>query len=200
MSKSASDRALALAGVFQAASMVHSIAHRGICDAPARQASIDSLFRFDAEKTIEVYGDISGIRYGLRQLCQNIAHPSEPSPALRYTLTLLKLAKQASRSDMLSTIGNELQSLKTESDDSERLRGLSDLYAKTISQMQPRVIVTGDPALLKDNANTTLIRALLLAGIRSAILWQQSGGTRTYLVFSRKRIVFEAEKLLNHAE
>jgi high frequency lysogenization protein len=36
----------------------------------------------------------------------------------------------------------------------------------------------------------------LLAGIRSAVLWRQLGGTRFQLLFSRKRIVSDAEELL----
>jgi high frequency lysogenization protein len=36
----------------------------------------------------------------------------------------------------------------------------------------------------------------LLAGIRSAVLWRQLGGTRLQLLFSRKSIVSDAEELL----
>ena len=46
------------------------------------------------------------------------------------------------------------------------------------------------------------IRSLLLAGIRSAILWQQMGGKRWHFLFARKSIVrtiiaMEKEKTLH---
>ncbi len=40
------------------------------------------------------------------------------------------------------------------------------------------------------------IRALLLAGIRSSVLWRQMGGSRLQFIFSRQKIKKTAEKLL----
>jgi len=41
------------------------------------------------------------------------------------------------------------------------------------------------------------IRALLLAGIRSAMLWRQCGGSRWRFIFFRRKIQREAEFLLS---
>jgi len=41
------------------------------------------------------------------------------------------------------------------------------------------------------------IRACLLAGIRSAILWRQVGGTKWQLLFFRRRIFDTAQHLYN---
>jgi high frequency lysogenization protein len=40
------------------------------------------------------------------------------------------------------------------------------------------------------------VRTLLLAGLRSAVLWRQLGGGRFDLMFGRKKIMREAEALL----
>ncbi|HSR54696.1 MAG TPA: DUF489 family protein, partial [Alphaproteobacteria bacterium] len=40
-------------------------------------------------------------------------------------------------------------------------------------------------------------RALLLAGIRAAVLWRQVDGSRLRLLFGRKRIVREAQMALS---
>lgn len=207
MSKTAVDKTIALAGLFQAAALVSSLAVRGRCDAEAKQASLDSLFNFDAEQTVDVFGGLNGIRYGLRQLCEHIGSGAESTATLRYALTLMKLAKTAERSGLLDAIANDLQPLAPQWQNAKTdpeaatpvVNQLSSSYAKIISPLQPRVIVNGDPQHLQNEHITTLIRALLLAGIRSAILWNQSGGTRWYLITSRKRMVFEAEKLLNTA-
>jgi high frequency lysogenization protein len=41
------------------------------------------------------------------------------------------------------------------------------------------------------------VRAALLAGIRSAVLWQQVGGGRLQLMFSRQRLLSEAKTILS---
>ena len=40
------------------------------------------------------------------------------------------------------------------------------------------------------------VRATLLAGIRSAVLWRQSGGNRWQLIFGRRKIIEQAGRLL----
>ncbi|WP_243260442.1 DUF489 family protein, partial [Pseudomonas aeruginosa] len=46
------------------------------------------------------------------------------------------------------------------------------------------------------SSNAARIRALLLAGIRSARLWRQLGGSRWQMVFSRRRLLNELYPLL----
>jgi high frequency lysogenization protein len=49
-------------------------------------------------------------------------------------------------------------------------------------------MVNGDPDYLAKPEIANKIRALLLAGIRSAILWKQCGGSRWKFLFYRKKI------------
>ena len=49
---------------------------------------------------------------------------------------------------------------------------------------------------LQNPRNAERIRALLLAGIRSATLWRQLGGNRWQLFFSRRKILKDAYALL----
>ncbi len=58
----------------------------------------------------------------------------------------------------------------------------------------------GEPALLKNAEVANRIRALLLAGIRAAVLWRQVGGSRLKLLFGRKRIVQGARMALSMVE
>jgi high frequency lysogenization protein len=73
---------------------------------------------------------------------------------------------------------------------------LADIYSETISTMQPRIMVHGDPMRLQDRDNVNSIRSLLLAGIRSATLWHQCDGTRFKILLSRNRIISSATELL----
>ena len=73
---------------------------------------------------------------------------------------------------------------------------ISGLYSETISHIAPRIVVNGKPQYLKNERTTDWIRTLLLAGLRSAMLWNQLGGGRFELMFGRKKIMQEAESLL----
>jgi high frequency lysogenization protein len=56
--------------------------------------------------------------------------------------------------------------------------------------------VHGDMRFLQQPSNAAKIRALLLAGIRSARLWRQLGGHRWQLVFSRGKLLKELYQLM----
>jgi high frequency lysogenization protein len=72
---------------------------------------------------------------------------------------------------------------------------LAKLYQDTISTLSYRVQVQGKVDFLKDEKVANRIRALLLAGIRSAVLWYQLGGRRWRLVVYRRRIQHTAANL-----
>jgi high frequency lysogenization protein len=57
-------------------------------------------------------------------------------------------------------------------------------------------MVAGEQRHLSDPENADRIRAVLLAGIRSAVLWRQCGGVRWKLLFHRGRLQQEARRLL----
>jgi high frequency lysogenization protein len=73
---------------------------------------------------------------------------------------------------------------------------ISLLYTDTISTLSPRIVVNGKPQYLKTERTVDWVRTLLLAGLRSAVLWRQLGGGRFDLMFGRKKIMREAEALL----
>jgi high frequency lysogenization protein len=76
------------------------------------------------------------------------------------------------------------------------IASLADIYSETISTLRPRVMVNGEHNHLANSDNANKIRALLLAAMRSAVLWHQNGGSRWQVMFNRKSFVQEAEKIL----
>ena len=73
---------------------------------------------------------------------------------------------------------------------------LAELYTQTISTLTPRIMVNGEHGHLSNPAIAAKVRAALFAGIRSAFLWHQLGGSRWQLLFSRKKIAGEAATIL----
>ena len=81
-------------------------------------------------------------------------------------------------------------------DSNTLLNSFASIYSDIISPLGARIQVAGEPAILKQESNQHKIRALLLAGIRSAVLWRQVGGKRRNILFSRTKILAQAEQLL----
>jgi high frequency lysogenization protein len=57
-------------------------------------------------------------------------------------------------------------------------------------------MVNGEHGHLSNPLIAARVRAALFAGIRSAFLWHQLGGSRWQLLFSRKKIANEAAGIL----
>jgi high frequency lysogenization protein len=198
------NQTIALAGVFQAASLVDQISTVGKINQPAFDCSFDSLFAFEAPTTIEVYGDLASIQSGLKTLEMYLSGEGDkPTKAMTYyILTLLKIAKKLKKNDnMSSKILERLQAIDIQSKTYEFGRSnvtskVAELYQETISTVSPRVIVKGEQSYLSNTDTASKIRTLLLAGIRSAILWNQIGGSQWRLLFTRAGYVRSAKKLI----
>jgi len=200
--KTVRNRVIALAGVFQAASQVSAIAHTGQFDREAADASLQSLFTIDTKTVEEAYPSLASLTPGLELVRTQLNRPQDPE-ITRYVICLLHHARVLmKRASLASRVGDGLR--KTE----DRLQhfplnhpnivaGLADTYAETISTISPRIMVKGDPRFLSRQEIANQVRALLLAGLRSAVLWQQCGGNRLALLFGRQGLIDAAAQLLS---
>ncbi|MFE8071618.1 high frequency lysogenization protein HflD [Marinobacteraceae bacterium S3BR75-40.1] len=203
MSYSIEEQTVALAGVFQAATLVHQIAHTGTCPASAMEATVHSLFVTDPGNTLDVFGDLYGVKLGLKNMAQVLAKQSGQKDVeiLRYGLNLIHLeSRLKNRPDMLDVLSSRIDQARRGVDHFGTLHpnvlsNLASIYLDTISTFRLRIQVTGDPAYLRVDENAVKIRALLLSGIRAAVLWRQVGGRRWHLIFRRKRVIQTAENL-----
>jgi high frequency lysogenization protein len=78
----------------------------------------------------------------------------------------------------------------------EVLSALGALYADTISHLRPRVMVQGNPHYLGQPGVVAEIRAILLAAVRSAVLWRQLGGSYWDFLFARRAMADAASEWL----
>lgn len=200
-------RTLALAGVFQAARLVQQLAHQGRSDTAALVASINSVLELDAPTTEAVYGGTGGVLLGLELLRDKLRGHTEPSDVelARYVVNVLQLERKLAHDPaMLMTIRNGLESVRAFVNDNDSDVGadatakLAELYRKTLSMVEPRIMVSGAQGHLANPATTDKVRAVLLAAIRSAFLWRQLGGKRWHLVLAKNSIVRDAMHLLEH--
>lgn len=201
------ERTLALAGLFQAVRLVQDVARKGALDAIAFESSIKSVLKTDAATTEEVYGSVPmDLRLGLQTLFvlfQGNRKRVEDVETMRYMISLMVLEKKLlANRKALEKISIGLERVQHQAEHfsvthSNVISQLADLYANTVSMIGPRIMISGDAANLQNPDNAARIRALLLAGIRSAVLWRQKGGRRWQIVLSRKKFVDMAGKILS---
>jgi high frequency lysogenization protein len=199
------EHAMALGGLFQAVSLVQQVAREGNADSEPFESSIASVLCVDTDSTGAVYGGDTQLRRGLQVLCRQLGKDKsrQDTELMRYAVSLMFLERQLVRSTKL--MDRLRQGIDTAIAQSEHFPGthenvlarLADTYASTVSQLRPRIMVQGKPEYLNTPANANRIRALLLAGMRSAVLWRQLGGNRLRLLWTRKSIVRCAEGLLD---
>lgn len=186
-----SDRVLALAGLVQSLAQVRRIAEHGQSDPAAAKAVLDSVFRIDAPSVEAVYGRGAALGPGLRLMRDYFGRQSRDEALLRLVLSVLQLERRFSgEHGMARAVGDGItRTAQHAGDDSTHpdvLNALGGLYAETLSQLRPKVMVQGNPHYLAQPAVVAEIRALLLSAVRSAVLWRQLGGSYWDFMLSRK--------------
>ncbi len=197
MKHSNQDQAAALAGVFQAATLVDQLARTGQWSEETLTPSIHSIFVTSPNNVAEVYDGFYRLGLGKKTLSAVVSRDSSAigGDVIRYALAMIHLEKKLSRNrKMLNTIGERLQKTREQVDHFGLLHdnvisSLASIYLDTLSTFKTRITVAGDTRFLQNQANANRIRAILLAGIRSATLWRQCGGSRWHLFISRKNLL-----------
>jgi len=209
------NRTLALAGIFQAAALVQQLARQGRVDPEPFVHSINSLLVIDADKTEDIYGDVSGVKLGLTLLRDKLSGEAAPldMEMAKYVIDMVQHAnKLGRRPDLLDGISKGIDTIQEqmkffEAVDDQRdgvhpslIEKLAELYSQTISTMAPRIIINGEQGYLSSPAIASKVRTALFAGIRGAFLWHQLGGRRWHLLFNRRKTVEIATDILTHIQ
>ncbi len=196
------DRTIAFAGICQAVALVQQVAKNGHCDSDAFETSLKAVLNTNPSSTIDVYGRESSLKLGLECLVKGIDSTPSGSEITRYIISLMALERKlAGRRDAMSQLGDRLQTLERQVEhfdllDEQMISNLASVYLDVISPIGPRIQVTGTPSVLQQTSHQHKVRALLLSGIRSAVLWRQVGGRRRHLIFGRKKMIEQAQILL----
>jgi high frequency lysogenization protein len=199
------ERVLALAGLFQACTLAQQLANDGRCDEGAMEASVASVFRIDAPSVVGVYGNVSNVRTGLRNLIAQLDESDRDMAVTRMVVTVMRLERSlAARPDLLEKLQQGILATQRQVEhfgqgSSQVSSRLAELYASTLSVLKPRVMVSGNPQQLQLPAVVEKVRTNLLAAIRSAVLWRQVGGRQWQLLLYRRQCSMLARGLLTGA-
>ena len=210
MSNSITDRTIAIAGIYQAASLVQQIAKTGNLDEISFQTCIKSIFYIDVEKPVDAFDGLENLKIGLSTLISQLGGNSENIKVqkdmyvTKYAIGAMVLENKLKKNQtMIKEISSGIELAKNQAEHftvthENVIANLADLYSKTISTLQPRIMVQGEHVYISNPVNANKIRALLLSAIRSVFLWRQCGGTRWQLIMQRKKIINNASTLLEN--
>ncbi len=110
----------------------------------------------------------------------------------KYVLSIILTQKKLSKNNYLkNSITKKIDNYQENSIMNANIIDLTSyaekIYLESISVIEPRIIISGEAKYL--TKNSSLIRALLLSGIRAAFLWEFMGGSKWHLVFRRREIL-----------
>ena len=195
------DRVLALAGLLQSVRLVQEMANNGQAESSALATCIDSLFRFDADSTEEVYGGARALLPGLRRVVAQLDGSDRDGAQTRMAMNVLHLERRfVAAREAMDEVQKRLQEIQREREPWEPthpavLARLGEVYAELVSPLGPKVMVAGNPVYLSQPEVVAEVRAALLAALRSAVLWRQLGGSWLDLLLSRRKMVETAREL-----
>ncbi len=198
-------RSLAFAAICQAAYLVDKIANKGLCpDAVAFNASLHSIMRTEGDSPLDIFGGYESLGVGFKSMVDQLdnAGNNRNMQVTKYVIGMIALEKKLSRnSGALNMLGERINQVQRQLahfdiNDESVLSNLDSIYKDIISNLGPKIQVNGNPACLQQPLTQNKIRALLLAGVRAAVLWRQIGGKRRQLVFSRKAMIHQAKQNL----
>jgi len=184
--------------------MVQQLARTGSVPQQYYSASIKSIFNLDPNSVEDVYKGIGNLSLGIDVLYKVMKNNevSRNSEAIRYSVALLRLEKLVRKNqDTLSILRSRLESAKSQLDHfdgmthSSVIAKLAGIYVDTLGSFEYRIQVAGEEEHLQREDNANKVRAIFLAGIRSAVLWRQIGGNRLKVIFGKNKIVKNLEFL-----
>ena len=209
MESNTKNRTIALAALFQCIEGVNQVANTGKVDQNLYQTCINSILTENNESAESLYGSVSDLKTGLRSMMYQLGAGQltpdgkpKDMESTRYMLGLIHLENKLDKAPdiftkLLEGIEKTQEKLKHFDITHENITAaLADIYANTISELGPKIMVKGDQAHLANPKNAAKIRALLLAGIRAALLWRQAGGNRWKLLWERGKLQKQADAFL----
>ena len=211
--KNIKSEAIALAALFQCCSQINRIAHTGYCDENAAATVLRALLVTDPDTVEDIY-KTSDLKNGFKSLIEGFSTDGITDNNAK---ELAKLAMQVialtdrimGNSSLYNRLSNEIDSLKVQIEknypdflegsnsvvmNSDKVEKFAQLYQSLISPNFSKLLIFGEERFLSSTENQNRIRALLLAGIRAVVLWNQVGGKKLYLMFRRKDILSYASE------
>jgi high frequency lysogenization protein len=194
---------MALAALCQITKLVQKTAKYGQFNANDVESFLRSIVITNPNSPEDVYEDHFALKQGYKTLVDQLsADGSKDVELVKYVGGLIQLERVlAANPAALNELGRRISDIERrlghfDITDDTIVSSFADIYSQVISPLGQRIQVFGQPELLKQPHIQHKVRALLLAGIRAAVLWRQVGGKRRHFFFAKRKIIAAAQKNL----
>ncbi|AXV65108.1 MULTISPECIES: high frequency lysogenization protein HflD [Pseudoalteromonas] len=194
---------MALAAMCQVAKQVQKVAQYGSGSDHELEKLLNCIVETSPNTPEDVYQGKHNLREGYRVLTAQLSAGADKDVEIvKYVGGLMQLERALSaKQNSLNELGRRIDDVKRRLDhfaitDDTVVAALADIYSSVLSPLGHRIQVYGKPELLKQQLTQNKIRALLLAGIRSAVLWRQMGGKRRHFFFAKRKILAIAKQYI----
>ena len=190
---------ISLSALLHSSYLVNKIATTGKNYSNEAEMLIRSIYKTDTFDTKSIYKNYNELHDGYVVL-KKILTGNTDIPLItmqKYALNMILIQKNINKiNDLKYLIRKKIDNYQENSMMATNLGDLiaytEEIYTEHIGIIRPRVVVSGKKEYLEKNSS--LIRALLLSGIRASFLWDYYGGSKWQLMFRRKEILNKCEK------
>jgi high frequency lysogenization protein len=204
MSVSDKNQALALCGVFQAAHLVDQLAKDGRIDSEKLEHAVQTILNLNPSSYEELFADYAQFATGAETLLKALSKNGRGvnKEVLQYAMSIITVqGKLTKRRDLMEELSHGLdRAVDQHAYFNDYLHtaiigSTATCYQSSVSKLNFRIRVTGNPTHLQNPKIADQVRTLLLYGVRCAMLWRHAGGRRWHFLTSRTRLYRAAEGL-----
>ncbi len=197
-------RVIALAAACQSLAMLRDFARKGSTEDQQFTILLESIVNTDPQHINALYGDLSGLKRGFQIIVDQLSNKphTKDNDLTRYLAGIMALERRLSKSpEGFNILANRISEIKRQQQhfaltDPQMLSNLASIYTDVISPLGAKIQVVGMPQQIQKRLIQDKIRTLLLATMRSVVLWRQLGGRRRHLIFQRKKILHSTQHYL----
>ena len=190
-------QSIALSAMCQSALMIQQVSKGVILNKDSLICLFNGITTTDPKSVLDVYGSVDVLADGAKlvqyQLSGNAT--KKDIEVTRYLAGIMSISKKLLKNQSaLSALTDKLTDIQRrlshfEIDDPSIIQNFAECYSEVLSPLSQKIQVIGNPALLQQKSVQHKVRALLLSGVRAAVLWRQMGGKRRDFIFNRKAIL-----------
>ena len=191
-----------LAALYQSCNAISRIAWEGQYDEKEFLPLIKSILDVDSDDPLIIYQQPISLKSGFQFLKKQVVDDifTRSSETRRYISSIKDLVKRINTSSIIDEQFRKridrINENEYEKNTDNIVLEIGQLYKDTFSQLEPRIVISGDNQYLKQDLNAARIRTALMAAIRSVYLWKSCNGSDLKFFLFKKRYVSRIREII----
>ena len=191
-----------LAALYQSCNAISRIAWEGQYDEKEFLPLIKSILDVDSDDPLIIYQQPISLKSGFQFLKKQVVDDifTRSSETRRYISSIKDLVKRINTSNIIDEQFRKridrINENEYEKNTDNIVLEIGQLYKDTFSQLEPRIVISGDNQYLKQDLNAARIRTALMAAIRSVYLWKSCNGSDLKFFLFKKKYISRIREII----